>query len=80
MRLFTRNGIDWTDRYPRISEAVAGLRTASATIDGEAVWCDGDGLAASDKLHSPPTTSRYPSTPSTSSSFMVTSRPRLHRP
>jgi ATP-dependent DNA ligase len=52
VRLFTRNGFDWTDRYPRISEAVAGLRTASAAIDGEAVWCDGEGLAIFDKLHS----------------------------
>ena len=52
VRLFTRNGFDWSDRYPRISEAVAALRTASATIDGEAVWCDGQGLAIFDKLHS----------------------------
>jgi ATP-dependent DNA ligase len=52
VRLFTRNGFDWTDRYPRISAAVAALRTASATIDGEAVWCDGAGLAVFDKLHS----------------------------
>jgi bifunctional non-homologous end joining protein LigD len=52
VRLFTRNGFDWTDRYPRISAAVAALRAASATIDGEAVWCDGDGLAIFDKLHS----------------------------
>ena len=52
VRLFTRNGFDWSDRYPRISEAVAALRTASATIDGEAVWCDGKGLAIFDKLHS----------------------------
>jgi bifunctional non-homologous end joining protein LigD len=52
VRLFTRNGFDWSDRYPRISEAVAALRTASATIDGEAVWCDGDGLAIFDRLHS----------------------------
>jgi ATP-dependent DNA ligase len=50
VRLFTRNGFDWI--YPRISEAVAGLRTASLTIDGEAVWCDGEGLAIFDKLHS----------------------------
>jgi hypothetical protein len=35
----------WSDRYPRISEAVAALRTASATIDGE-------GLAIFDNLHS----------------------------
>jgi bifunctional non-homologous end joining protein LigD len=52
VRLFTRNGFDWSDRYPRISAAVAALRTASATIDGEAVWCDGEGLAIFDKLHS----------------------------
>jgi bifunctional non-homologous end joining protein LigD len=50
--LFTRNGFDWSARYPRIREAVAALRTASATIDGEAVWCDGDGLAIFDRLHS----------------------------
>jgi bifunctional non-homologous end joining protein LigD len=52
VRLFTRRGYDWTDRYPRISEALAGLRAASATVDGEAVWCDDDGLAIFDKLHS----------------------------
>jgi hypothetical protein len=52
VRLFTRNGFDWSDRYPRISAAVAVLATASATIDGEAVWCDGAGLAIFDKLYS----------------------------
>ena len=49
VRLFTRNGFDWSHRYPRISEAVAALRTASTTIDGEAVWCDGDRLAIFDR-------------------------------
>jgi bifunctional non-homologous end joining protein LigD len=29
-----------------------GLGAASATIDGEAVWCDGAGRAIFDKLHS----------------------------
>jgi bifunctional non-homologous end joining protein LigD len=52
VRLFTRNGFDWTERYPRISESVAALRALQAVIDGEAVWCDGDGLAIFDKLHS----------------------------
>jgi len=52
VRLFTRNGFDWTERYPRIREAVASLRAASATIDVEAVWCDGEGLAIFEKLHS----------------------------
>src|SRR5258708_3733916 len=36
VRLFTRNGYDWTQRYPRISAAVAALQVATATIDGEA--------------------------------------------
>jgi bifunctional non-homologous end joining protein LigD len=40
VRLFTRNGFDWTDRYPLIRKTVAVLRTSSATIDGEAVCCD----------------------------------------
>jgi bifunctional non-homologous end joining protein LigD len=52
VRLFTRNGFDWSDRYPRIIAAVSALRAASATIDGEAVWFDGDGLAIFEKLHS----------------------------
>ena len=42
VRLFTRNGFDWSDRYPRISEAVAALRALQVVVDGEAVWCDGD--------------------------------------
>jgi bifunctional non-homologous end joining protein LigD len=50
--LFTRNGFDWSNRYPRISETVAALGTASATIDGEAVWCAGEGLAIFERLHS----------------------------
>src|SRR5260370_37799551 len=50
-RRSTRRGYDWSDHYPRISTAVAALRTASATLDGEAVWGDDDGLAVFEKLH-----------------------------
>jgi ATP-dependent DNA ligase len=52
VRLFTRRGYDWTERYPRIRKAVAGLRAASATIDGEAIFCGPDGVAVFDRLHS----------------------------
>ena len=52
VRLFTRRGYDWTDRYPLIAKAVAALKAASATIDGEAVYCDPNGVADFDKLHS----------------------------
>jgi bifunctional non-homologous end joining protein LigD len=38
VRLFTRNGHDWTGRYPLIVEAALKNRTTSFVIDGEAVW------------------------------------------
>jgi bifunctional non-homologous end joining protein LigD len=44
VRLFTRRGYARTDRHPRIAKAVAALRASSATIDGEAVYCDATGL------------------------------------
>jgi ATP-dependent DNA ligase len=51
VRLFTRRGYDWTERYPRIGEAVAAIQAASAIIDGEAVCCDESGVAILDQLH-----------------------------
>jgi bifunctional non-homologous end joining protein LigD len=44
VRLLTRNGYDWTGRFPLIAAAAAVLRARSFLIDGEAVACDGDGL------------------------------------
>jgi ATP dependent DNA ligase domain len=52
VRLFTRCGFDWTERYPRISAAVERLQPASVTIDGEAVVCDDAGVAVFEKLYS----------------------------
>src|SRR5262245_3985504 len=46
VRLLTRNGNDWTARFPLIAAAVGFLRVKSCLIDGEAVACDGDGLTA----------------------------------
>jgi bifunctional non-homologous end joining protein LigD len=51
VRLFTRRGFDWSNRYPRIVTAMAALKVASATIDGEAVWCDEDGVSDFEKVH-----------------------------
>jgi ATP dependent DNA ligase domain len=45
IRLITRNGHDWAARYPLIVEAVNRLKVRSCLIDGEAVACDGNGLA-----------------------------------
>ncbi len=36
MRIFTRSGLDWTDKFPGIANAAARL-TGTALIDGEAV-------------------------------------------
>jgi hypothetical protein len=45
IRLLTRNGYDWAQKYPLIIEAVNHLRVRSCLIDGEAVCCNEDGLA-----------------------------------
>jgi bifunctional non-homologous end joining protein LigD len=50
IRLLTRNGNDFTGRYPLIVEALDALRVRSCVIDGEAVACDGDGLSIFEKL------------------------------
>jgi bifunctional non-homologous end joining protein LigD len=51
VRLFTRNGNDWTDRFPRITKAAMKLR-GSFLIDGEAVVVGPDGLSLFDQLQS----------------------------
>jgi len=53
VRLFTRRGHDWTDRYPAIAAAAAKLRAVSFTLDGEAVVTGEDGVAVFDALHRP---------------------------
>src|ERR1700691_2266066 len=52
VRLFTRNGHDWTDRYPLIVEAALRNRSSSFVIDGEAVLLGVDGVSDFDGLHS----------------------------
>ena len=45
VRLLSRRGVDWGDRFPAIVVAVNALAARSCTIDGEVIACDGDGLA-----------------------------------
>jgi bifunctional non-homologous end joining protein LigD len=52
VRLFTRNGHDWTDRYPLIAEAALRNRSSSFVIDGEAVLLGVDGISDFNGLHS----------------------------
>jgi len=41
--LFSKNGNDFTDRYPTIAAAVAKLPTKAVVLDGEITVCDDDG-------------------------------------
>ena len=52
VRLFTRNGHDWSDKYPLIAEAALRNRCSSFVIDGEAVLLGVDGRPDFDGLHS----------------------------
>jgi len=49
-RLFTRRGYDWTHHFPAIVSAANAVRAKSFLIDGEAVWCDENGLPAFNRL------------------------------
>jgi bifunctional non-homologous end joining protein LigD len=51
-RVYSRNGYDWTDRYPGIVRAAANLRCKSAIIDGEAIVQDGNGASDFKSLQS----------------------------
>src|SRR5262245_52021715 len=44
VRLITRNGHDWSARYPSIAAAANRLRCRSCLIDGEVVVANNSGL------------------------------------
>src|SRR5262252_7750319 len=50
VRLLTRNGLDWSSRYPGIASAIGKLRCRSCLLDGEVVICGKDGIPVFDRL------------------------------
>ena len=50
MRLLTRKGNNFASRFPQIVAAVTLLPAQSCLIDGEAIVCNGDGLAVFDLI------------------------------
>ena len=52
VRLITRGGYNWSDRYPRIVEVALKNRHKQFVIDGEAVLLTFDGISDFDALHS----------------------------
>jgi ATP-dependent DNA ligase len=50
VRLFSRNGYNFGDRFPLIVEAIESLPVGSCLIDGEAIVVDSGGLSVFDLL------------------------------
>jgi bifunctional non-homologous end joining protein LigD len=42
-RIYTRSGLDWSDKFPEIVEAARGIECDSALLDGEIVHLDDQG-------------------------------------
>jgi ATP-dependent DNA ligase len=58
VRLFTRNGFDWTERYPRITAAVGALRALQAVVGGRRCGARGTGWRSSTSSTAEPMTAR----------------------
>jgi bifunctional non-homologous end joining protein LigD len=50
VRLFTRNGFNFANRFPKIVDAVSSLPVRSCVIDGEAIVVDQSGLSVFELL------------------------------
>ena len=50
LQLLSRNHLDWTDRMPRIVEAIRALKCRSCALDGELVVFDSEGHTRFDLL------------------------------
>ena len=50
VRLATRNGFDFADRFPLVVEAIAALPVGSCVLDGEAIAVDANGLSVFDLI------------------------------
>jgi bifunctional non-homologous end joining protein LigD len=46
VRLLTRKGLDWTEKFPNVAGAVAALSATTALIDGEIVIEDENGISS----------------------------------
>ena len=53
VRLLTRTGLDWSDKYPSVVEALAKVGAKTGYLDGELCGIGDDGLQAF-RGHRPP--------------------------
>ncbi len=49
-KILTRNGNNWTARFPQLAKAITGLPCENAMLDGEAVVLDKNGVSRFQKL------------------------------
>jgi bifunctional non-homologous end joining protein LigD len=52
VRVYTRRGADWTDRYPRIVQAARKIKATSFLLDGKGIVYDRKDMPNFDLLHS----------------------------
>jgi ATP dependent DNA ligase domain len=50
VRLITRSGHDFSERFPLIVGALAALPARSCVVDGEAIACDAKGLSVFERI------------------------------
>ncbi len=50
VRMFSRSGLDWTDKYQALAEHLAALDVATAVLDGEIVALNEHGVSSFSKL------------------------------
>lgn len=43
IKLLTRSGLNWTEKYPSVATVLQSLPVANAILDGEVVWLDDQG-------------------------------------
>ena len=58
VRLFSRNGHNFADRFPLVAAAIEALPVHSCVVDGEAIVCDDNGLAVFDLVRGHATDAR----------------------
>jgi ATP-dependent DNA ligase len=72
VRIYSRRGADFTDRFPRIVDFVMKLNVRSIHLDGEGIVCDRNGLAQFDWCIPARIMNKSSYAPSTCSSSMAT--------
>ena len=63
VKLITRNGYDFADRYPLIVDGIVSLPVETCIIEGEAIVVDQNGLSIFDLLRYRSTITRQPYSP-----------------